>query len=169
MPNVFEILGLEPSFDIDREQLEERFLDLTAANHPDRFTDPLEQADAADRAAAITGAYRTLSDDESRANALLALLGGPSAEEDKSLPPDLLMEMMEVREALEAATAAGDAAELNRLRQWATDERAARLETIERLFGEVQASTPPPRETLEAIRLELNAMRYVERMLEQMV
>ena len=155
----FELLGIEPRFDVDEAELHRRFIAASSATHPDRFNDPLEQADAADRAAAINAAYQTLSDPERRANALLLLRGGAAKEDDKSLPPDLLMEMMEVRERMEEAVASDDAAELDALRQWVDAERRSRLDHIASLF---HASD------LAGVRLQLNALRYVERMLEQM-
>ncbi len=155
----FETLGVEPRFDLDETDLHQRFIRATAAAHPDRYLDPLEQADAADRASQINHAYRVLSDPESRANALLATLGGPAKEDDPSLPPDLLMDMMEVREEMEAAIEANDSADLERLRKWAEGRRAEHLDRIAAHFGA---------NDLAQVRLELNAMRYIERMLEQM-
>lgn len=155
----FELLEIEPRFDVDEAELHRRFIVASSTTHPDRFSDPLEQADAADRAAAINAAYQTLSDPEGRANALLLLRGGAAKEDDKSLPPDLLMEMMEVRERMEEAVANQDAKELDALRQWADAERQSRLDQIASLFGA---------DDLPGVRLQLNALRYVERMLEQM-
>lgn len=161
MPDPFAVFDLTPRFDFDEDELHQRFLSASAANHPDRFTDPLDQADAAERSAAINHAYRALSDPEARANALLALLGGPAAEDDKSLPPALLMEMMEVREELEAAAEADDRPALARLRAAAERQRQNHLDTLTRLFAQEPIDG-------KAIRLELNALRYIERMREQM-
>jgi len=161
---VFAVMGLEPGFALDEAELQRRFIALSAEAHPDRYTDPVEQSEAASRAAKINEAYRVLRDPASRAEALLARRGGPGKSEDKSLPPDLLMEMMEVREAMEQAVAEDDQAKLAELRQWAQQRRAAHLEKIAELF----ASGDDPVETGKAVRLELNALRYAERMLEQM-
>ncbi len=166
MDDAFEVLGVEPRFNLDTDALERRMLALSSELHPDRFTDPLDQADAAERIAAVNGAYRALRDPATRAAALLAvrgdgLRGGAVPGDDKALPPELLMEVMEVREALEEAEAAGDAAELARLRAWAEGERDGRLAEVGRLFK---------REPVDAaaVRVQLNALRYAERMLEQM-
>ncbi|MEM9418314.1 MAG: Fe-S protein assembly co-chaperone HscB [Planctomycetota bacterium] len=161
MANPFETFDLTPAFDLDLEALHQRFLAASAENHPDRFTDPLDQADAAERSSEINHAYRTLTDPEARANALLAVLGGPAPEDDKSLPPTFLMEMMAVREELEDAEAANDAAALSRLRQDAQNKRQHHVDQLSTLF----AADPVDG---KAVRLELNAMRYIERMLEQM-
>jgi len=176
MPNVFEILDCPVRFDLDTAALQRRYLQLSAAHHPDRFADPDAQAEAAERAAAINQAYQILRIPERRAEALLILLGGTSSSTDKSLPPELLMQMMEVREELEQALASHDQATLNRLRTWARAQRTERLQHI----GQILAQFFPPPDALAAqpssdreallkqARLELNALRYFQRMLEQL-
>ena len=160
MPDPFTTLGLEPRFNLDPAELERRVLELSSRWHPDRFTDPLEQADAAERIAAVNHAHRTLRDPATRAAALLDRQGHVTGDE-KALPPDLLMEVMEVREAMEEATADRDEAELARLRRWAEDQREQRLAAIARLFDREPVDAP-------AVREQLNALRYATRMLEQM-
>jgi Fe-S protein assembly co-chaperone HscB len=168
MTDPFATLGVPAVFALDPAELHRRFIRASAANHPDRFTDPLEQADAAARSAEINEAYRTLGDPELRAGALLERLGGPGKGEDKSLPPDRLVEMMEVRERMEEAIADHDEAELRELALWADAQRAAHLKRIEGLFDASAKTASDQRDALlKAIRLELNALRYFQRMIEQ--
>jgi DnaJ-domain-containing protein 1 len=128
--------------------------------HPD-----LGGEDGAQDSAALNDARATLADPERRANALLALLGGPTKEEDNALPDGFLMDMMEVREELEAAHASSDAGETARLGAWADEQRADYIARVSGLFGQLGAT--PSRDELGAIRRQLNAWRYIERMLEQ--
>jgi molecular chaperone HscB len=174
MTNPFQALSLPASFDVDLSLAHQRYIAASAANHPDRFTDPLDQADAAERSALINDAYRTIKDPASRAEALLALLGGPAKESDKSLPPDLLMEMMEAREGLDEAKDTGDQSQINKWRDWATQRHAVHLSRIAELFGQLQppgqpqdATQPASQATLKAVRVELNALRYFERMIQE--
>jgi len=159
MADPFAILGVKPQFDLDAEGLHARFIAAVATAHPDRFSDPVDQADAAVRTAEINEAYATLTDPERRANALLIKLGGPAKNDDKSLPPDLLMQMMEVREQSEQAIATDNRTELERLRCWARNQREEYLGRISKLFE---------RRDTTAIRMELNALRYIEQMLKQL-
>jgi len=170
MPDPFKTLSLPRRFDLDLAELHTRFIQASAATHPDRYTDPVEQAQAAERAAEINLAYAVLSDPERRADALLTRMGGPAKELDKSLPPDLLMDMMETREQLEAAVADQDHAEQDKLRAWAHDQREAHLKKIAELFAAApsDADNQLPKDTAKTIRLELNALRYIQRMLDQM-
>lgn len=157
----FDMFGLEPRFDLDEDELRQRYMTAAAEAHPDRYTDPIEQADAADRASLLNEAYRTLLDPERRANALLLTLGGTTKEDDNALPPDLLMDMMDVRERMEDAIASEDTDELAALREWAAGQRAAHLERVSLLLA---GDAPDVRQA----RMELNALRYIERMIEQM-
>jgi len=161
MNDPFSLLELDPRFDLDPNELRQRFLTASAANHPDRFIDPLDQADAAERSAAINHAHQVLADPEARANALLSLRGGPAAADDQSLPPTLLMEMMEVREELDQAVADSDQPALDRLRQWAASEYDQHVAKLTALFAAADLDG-------QAVRLELNAMRYIQRMIEQL-
>ncbi len=166
MPDPFQTFDLGPRFDLDEADLHARFIRASQASHPDRHTDPVDQAQAAEHAAEINHAFAVLSDPERRADALLTLLGGPAKDQDKSLPPDLLMDMMETRERLEEAIAKDNRAELDKLRAWAHDQRGAHLKRIADLFAETRDGLPA--DTAKAIRIELNALRYIQRMLEQM-
>ena len=167
MDDPFDVLGLARRFDVDESELHRRFIERSAQCHPDRFSDPLEQAEAAERSAAVNEAYRLLRDPASRADVLVVLLGGPAKEEDKSLPPDLLMQMMEVREEMEEAVESGDQETLERLRDWAAAQRQARLAAVAE-GCEAAVGTDCNLDELKRVRLELNALRYFERMLEQM-
>lgn len=159
----FELFEIDKRFEIDTEQLRKRFLSASAQSHPDRFTDPLDQAEAVERMSRLTDAFRVLTDPESRAHALLRM-SGLEAEGDKNkLPPELLMEVMEVREELEAATEASNRAELDRLRSWASERRGQHLAKLAALFDQTLDASKA-----EQVRLELNALRYMQRMLEQM-
>lgn len=166
--NPFARMGIDPTFALDTDALQARFLALSAEHHPDRFSDPADQADAADRIARINEAYQTLSDPERRANALLAVLGGPAPEDDKSLPQDLLSEMIDIRERQEEATESGDEAKIRELADWARDRRDTSLKRIAMLFKMATMGDDVQQEKLAIIRVELNALRYYERMIEQL-
>ena len=160
----YETLGLPRSYEIDPAQVRKAWLSASAELHPDRAgADPLDEAEVARRSAAINEARRLLDDPELRADTLLRLLGGPAKESDKSLPDGFLMAMMETREELEAA--AGDAAELAKLERWAQEQREGYIERIAAGFKHHEATGEAA--ALTHIRTELNAWRYIERMLEQ--
>jgi curved DNA-binding protein CbpA len=160
----FSVLGLRQRFDLDPAEVERAFLQRVAATHPDHAADdPLgpDQGDAEVAVARLSNARETLLDAERRAVALLALLGGEDASADRSLPIGFLQEILEVREAMEADLASeGDEAR-PRWRAWAVARRDGHVATLQGWF---RSPSPP----LADIRRELNAWRYVERMMEQL-
>ena len=103
--------------------------------HPDRF---VHAGDAERRASMqwttrVNEAYRTLKSPVQRAKYLLELEGVDVAfETNTAMPPEFLMRQMELREALEQAGDARDAAALDALR---AALRADKLE-LERALGE---------------------------------
>ncbi|MCC6908263.1 MAG: DnaJ domain-containing protein [Phycisphaerales bacterium] len=161
----FAVLGLERTYDVDRARVQRAYLTEAAKWHPDRFADPVERRQAEQRSAEVNGARDILEDDEQRAEALLALLGGPGKGDDKSLPDGFLMDILDVRQQLEQAMEAGDAQARREVEQWADAQRAEHHRRVGELFGQAeQADGDSP---LRAIRHELNAWRYIERLIEQ--
>lgn len=102
--NPFDRLGLPRRFALPAADLERAYLAASRAAHPDHHAGGGSAALAASESAAsaINVAYATLKDPFRRAEALLTLLGGPSAADEKSQDAAFLMEMMEFRERLEA-------------------------------------------------------------------
>jgi len=167
--NPFDILGLPVAFEIDAAVLRRKLAELAAIHHPDRFVDPLDQADAAERLSEINQAHRILSDPLSRAQLLISLLGQPGQTDEKALPPMLLMEMMEVREELEEAIASRDQPTLDRLRKFAQDKQAEHLDQLTTWLNQALAAPAEGRQPfLQQAQLQLNTLRYFARMLEQM-
>lgn len=163
MADPFDILGLAPRFDLGEGEIRRAYLARAAQVHPDTAGG---EEDAEALSAELNRAKRTLEDPERRANALLARLGGPAKEEDRSLPSGFLMEMMEVRERMEEAVASGDPARRTEMEAWAAARREAHASRVKALFE--KAGGDAPADVLRAIRTELNAWRYVERMIEQL-
>lgn len=110
--DAFTRLGVPRSFTVDEPALQRRYFDLQRKLHPDRFAakGPRERALSQQQAASLNEAYETLKDPLARAAALLRLAGREVKFDGQGTiaDPALLMEAMEMREALaEASTAAG--------------------------------------------------------------
>ena len=156
----FATLGLPARFDLDEGVIRRAYLARVGAVHPDTGEGAGEEASILNEARAV------LSDPERRANALVARLGGPSKEADRSLPDGFLARMMAVREEVDADLARSGEAARRRWEGWAEEQRSE----FERRVGAMFAGLgdPPSVDGLRAIRTELNAWRYVERLIEQL-
>ena len=123
----FEVFGFRRKLEIDVDELQRRFYELSRRVHPDFFqtATPAAQARSLEQSALINRAYRTLRDLVSRVEYLVQLEEGRETREGATglkpkAPTDLLEEMLEVQEALQEAKAGGlDPATRVRLR----DER----------------------------------------------
>jgi len=107
----FSVFGLPRKMEVDREELERRFYELSRKFHPDFFQSatPAEQAKSLETSALVNQAYRALRDPISRAEYLIRLEQAGEAAKGISAkaPVDLLEEMLEVQEALAEAKASG--------------------------------------------------------------
>ena len=164
-PDPFGVLGLPRRFGLSDSEIESAFLARLAGAHPD-----LAGESSSMDAAALTEARATLDDPERRAGALLVLLGGASASEDRSLPDGFLMEMMELREAIEGEIGSGGSGARARWEAFAEERRARHIERVGALFDRLGDAQDPAAlgAGLGAVRTELNAWRYTERLIEQL-
>lgn len=160
----FSILGAPPRFDLDLGRIQRAYLERSASLHPDLGTGVV--GGTAIDSAALNRAKSILDDPEQRADALLVLLGGPTREAERALPDGFLMDILETRERLEEALRSGDRAAAAELEAWAASQRAAHISAVRDLFAALPAAPSPTQ--LREIRRELNAWRYIERMLEQL-
>ena len=102
----FELFGLPAAFAIDAQMLEKAYREIQSQVHPDRFA---HAGDAERRASLqwttrVNEAYRTLKSPVQRAKHLLELHGVDVAfETNTAMPPEFLMQQMELRERLEEA------------------------------------------------------------------
>ena len=119
MQNHFELFGLAPAFGLDSAALDQAYREIQSRVHPDRFA---HAGDAERRASMqwttrVNEAYRTLKNPVQRAKHILELHGvDVEFETNTQMPTDFLLQQLELREELEAATAKKDAAGLDALR-----------------------------------------------------
>ena len=106
MKNHFALFGLTPAYALDLDHLDRAYRDIQARVHPDRF---VNSGDAERRASMqmttqVNEAYRTLKSSVRRAKYLLELNGvDVGFETNTAMPPEFLMQQMELREKLEEA------------------------------------------------------------------
>ena len=99
----FAVLGLPRSIEIDLADLEDNYLRLCAAVHPDSHNNAgsafLEASE--EKASLINQAYQFLKDDLSRAEHILGLCGGLDSASHRAMAPEILEQQLEWREFLE--------------------------------------------------------------------
>ena len=150
----FARLGLPAALDLEPASLDRAYFALQRQWHPDRFVakSAAERAQASAEAAALNDAYRTLKDPLKRAVYLAALKGIELPADGQTIDdPELLMEAMEVREALQEA----DTVEaIDALAATATRARNEAMAGLDRLLAAGDN---------QAIRTALLRLRYLEK------
>lgn len=140
-------------WEIDVQALKRAWRLKMAVTHPDRMggRSEKEQQIGAQQSALVNRAYETLLNPLPRAHYLLQRLGATDVSESDSLEdPELLMEVMELREQLEEAQSEDEAAAV----------RAANAESLQRTLGTLASafgSSPPD---LGAAREAAVQLRY---------
>ncbi|HJX66932.1 MAG TPA: Fe-S protein assembly co-chaperone HscB [Polyangia bacterium] len=171
----FRVFGLPRKFDLDMADLERRYKEMTKVLHPDHFAraDGRARRASLERSVQLNLAWSTLSEPVPRAEYLLSLQGievGEYASSKKSgeidnratQPVDtaLLIEVMDLREALAGARSRGDGATVARLVADAQTHHDKEME-------EVAAGFAAAKPDLAAIAARMVAARYYRRFLEE--
>lgn len=101
--NYYTLYDLPEKPVVDKALVSKKYIALQRAFHPDYFTNETEEdkENALTQSADINKAYNIFSDTEKTIEYFLQLKGIILADEKFQLPPDFLMEMMELNEGFE--------------------------------------------------------------------
>jgi len=161
--NHFELLGLEPAFDIDPALVRRRYLRTSRGVHPDH-QGTAESSASLRISAQLNEAHRVLSNPVLRAEYLLELFGGKSAATDRAVPPEVLSTTLMLREGLAEAQANGDEAALREC----TDQARARHEAALTQVRGLAVRLPADEQTQTDLRLALNSIKYYQKLLRDL-
>jgi molecular chaperone HscB len=179
----FAFFGLPRRLNVDAQDLERRFRDLSRKFHPDYFYNapPAERLASLERSSYLNDAYRALRNPVARSEHLLAIEGLPSATSEEGtakVPPALLEEVFALNEELdeirELRESGVDAARLRARLEAAREPIDRKREAHERQLQELSArwdaqldSAAPAdkRATLDAIRERLLERNYINNLL----
>lgn len=102
----FQLYGLSPTLRPDAAAVKKRYLELSRLHHPDRAAGASSevQIEALQTTAAVNEGFRTLSDPDRTLAYVLKSHGVLKDDEKYTLPPDFLMTMMELNEAVDEGT-----------------------------------------------------------------
>ena len=161
--NPFATLGLPPKYDLDLVAAEKTHRELSRALHPDRFVNAgaSERRATLNKAVEVNEAWRVVRDPIRRAEALLALAGTATGEDDAGAAPtdpEFLMEMLEQREALAEAKQARDLARVKAM----AEVIEARSRSVEGTLG-----TGFARGEAASLVGKLSELRFYRRFLDE--
>ena len=160
----FKTLDIEPRFDLDLKRVEVRHRELSRALHPDRFVGrpASERRLALSKAIEVNEAWRAIKDPIRRAEALLERLGIDAGETSGAkADPELLMEMMEQREALAETRMEKDAKRLASLTAAMEEREQSVLDSLSK------ALEPQNSQAAQNALPHLAELRFVRRFLDE--
>ena len=179
----FSFFGLPRQLQLDAQDLERRFREMSRKFHPDFFYNapPAERLASLERSSYLNDAYRALRDPVARVEHLLAVEGltSPKAHPSTSsgqvsfakVPPSLLEEVFELNEELDAIREARESGadpaslrtRLDAARQPIEQKRDVHARNLEALMARWDAA--PERATLEGLRDLLLERNYINNLL----
>jgi molecular chaperone HscB len=100
--NYFELFEMPVSLQVDKKYIQDKYFELQKKYHPDFFSNESEeeQADVLEKSSMINKAYKSFQNEDETIKYVLQIKGLLEEEEKYQLPPDFLMEMMELNETL---------------------------------------------------------------------
>ena len=100
--NYFEIFDIPVSPKVDKNLLSKKYIELQKKNHPDFFTNASEeeQESALYQSSQINRGLKIFQNEDETIKYFLQLKGIITEDEKYQLPPEFLMEMMELNEDL---------------------------------------------------------------------
>ena len=100
--NYFELFDIPVNLQVNKNLLTQKYFELQKKFHPDFFTQATEyeQAEALEASSKINKALKTLKNEDETIKYVLELKGVLQEEEKYQLPPDFLMEVMELNEEI---------------------------------------------------------------------
>jgi molecular chaperone HscB len=98
--NYFEIFSIPVQLKVDKTDLPKRFFELSRKFHPDFYANatPAEKNKALEITASLNKAFKTFQNENDTIKYVLQLKGLLEEEEKYQLPPDFLMEVLEINE-----------------------------------------------------------------------
>ncbi len=188
VPDHFAVFGLPPRLLLDADALRDTFLDLSRHFHPDFHANdaPALRDEILRRSSLLNNAYKTLRDDQKRAEYLIALVGRGIESNKNAVPPELLEEIFDIQEAGEELRdarlstdeerLAAAEARIGPLRDQVNTARQALVRQLEQqcaAYDDALATGADPasdacQQTLRSIRLTLDRMNYLRTVLRNL-
>ena len=164
----FKVMGLPHSFEIDSVELENRYQRLTLGMHPDFFgAAPEKQKRLSEKSSMmLNAAYSSLREPTSRARYLLSLFAGEKNLQTDALPEGFLQEMFTLQESLDEMLESCEQSDLGKMNEDLQNRYSSIESNYAALFKKFETS-PDNTEILQQLQTQLNAERYLRRLLDR--
>jgi molecular chaperone HscB len=150
----------------NQQQLKQKFYELSRKYHPDFYTreTDFEQSEALEKSSLVNKAYKTFKNRDEIIKYILQQKGLLQEEEKFQLPPDFLMEVMELNEQLMEAKMEDDDAALSSTKSSIASLQKQIYEPVESLIENYNDETVKPEE-LQLLKEYYFKKKYLDRIL----
>ena len=166
--NYFEIFGLPVRLKLDKTDLPKKFFELSRQFHPDFYANatPSEKEKALEITANLNKAFKTFQNEDDIIKYVLQLKGLLEEEEKYQLPPDFLMEVLEINEKVMDAE---DDPNLKLHLQSAIDKLQSEIyEPVKEIIGNYQDGVTTEKELLQ-VKEYYYKKKYLTRIQKELV
>lgn len=165
--NYFRFYGFEPEFEIDEKLLREKYLQINRDFHPDFFAlNPEKQQEALEISSYNNDAFKTLETFEKRVAYYLSLYGLYDKESKAELPPDFLMEVIDLNEEVADAKMEDNAEAINAVKNKLADLMQNCIAELKKMGSQLKGNSK--REVLhQEAKTEFQKYKYFSRLLSK--
>lgn len=165
--NYFEVYELPVQLVVHKQVLKKKYFELSRRFHPDYFAqqDEAAQQEALEQSALINKAFKIFSNRDETLRYVLELKGLLTENEKYDLPPDFLMDMMDLNERL--ADASFDPAERTAVQQEVLQTENLLYESVKDIIENYDESKTTKEELLR-VKDYYFKKKYLERLKQQL-
>lgn len=169
-PDAYDVFGLSYVYDVDKNDLESRYIEISKLTHPDHnnTATEAEKNRITQVSAWINQAYKDLGDPLFRVEFLLGILEQKHnfQTDTKKLPSMFLMEMLELQEELEDLDEDPKECRLEEIEDSANRSKLTVLTDVGKKLDDYYSSDSDNEQFLQDLRTQINTVRYYIRILD---
>ena len=164
--NYFELFNIPVSLQVEIASIKKRFYELSRQFHPDFYSQSSsdEQEEALEKSALLNKAFKVFSNRDETIKYVLQLKELVEDDEKYQLPPDFLMEVMDVNEQLMDAKMDGDEEKITTIKQEIAQLQSNIYEPVKEIIEHYQETVTTQEELLQ-VKQYYFKKKYLDRML----
>ena len=167
--NYFELYELPVSMKPDVQQVKQKFYELSRRYHPDFYTNSSgeEQAETLEKSSLVNKAFKVFQNRDETIKYVLQLNGLLEEEEKYTLPPQFLMDMLELNEQIADAKLEEDEAALQQIQTTIHDIQSTIYQPVQQIVEGYQEGVTT-KEALLQVKDYYYKKKYLTRILAGM-
>jgi molecular chaperone HscB len=167
--NHFELFEIPVTLQVNAALMKQKFYELSRKYHPDFFTQENEndQSDALEKSSQVNKAFRIFSKQDETIKYVLQLKGLLEDDEKYQLPPNFLLEVMDMNEQLMEAKMESDKHAISKIKSALTQLQIEIYEPIKSIIENYKEGITTNEELLQ-VKEYYFKKKYLNRILEGM-